>query len=81
MLRKMKTVIEYFSTELNMSNPQNLFAEAGMEISDEDTDTLRDLGRDAMDAIGITYDSRGLMKPWNTLMGIMYDKGQSLTES
>lgn len=79
MLKITQTLRDYFVSDLHMSDPENLLTENGRELSVEDMDLIRDLGRDAMEAIGITYDSRGLMKPWNTLMGIMYDKEQSFT--
>ncbi len=74
MLKMNKELNEYFRRDIGLSSPENLLAQAGRELTEEDNMLLSDLGKEAMDRLGITVDSRGLLRPWNTLWGVIYEK-------
>lgn len=74
MLRMMDKVQEYFRTVIGLKDPVNLLSQAAGEFSENDTDLLKELGSAAMEKLGIHFDSHGIMRPWNTLWGIMYEK-------
>ena len=78
LLKITETMNEWFRDELKMSEATNLFTEAGRELTQEDLELLTRLGTAAREYLGIRVDSRGLMRPWNTLRGLMYEKALNL---